>query len=52
MDDWLEARRAAPVGARDYEHQGQVRWAIFAAANDALAIAPDWEEPITSTGWP
>ena len=49
MDDWLKDPTGphplrAPV---TYEHRrGQVRWAaVFAAANDALAMAPDWEEP-------
>jgi hypothetical protein len=54
MDDWLKDPTGphplrAPV---TYEHRrGQVRWAaVFAAANDALAMAPDWEEPYPSMG--
>jgi hypothetical protein len=49
MDDWYNDPTGphplrAPV---TYEHRrGQVRWAaVFAAANDAITMAPDWEEP-------
>jgi hypothetical protein len=49
MDDWFTDPTGphplrAPV---TYEHRReQVKWAaVFAAANDAIAMAPDWEEP-------